>query len=316
MFCFYDCKTKKNKERIKIDRKKTFKEVGTHDGRFHADEVMATAILSKIFDIKVVRTRDKKILDQLDIVYDVGGGKFDHHGAEKVYRDNGIPFAACGLIWNEFGGEVIKKENPDLTEAEIDSIFKYVDTVLVEGIDANDNGIKPEDREIIYMNISTVLSGFNPPWYLEDKEEELFFQAVEVSKQILKNTIQRKLEVIKAKDHVISAYKNRDRMKILVLDQYCPWQETLQEIDKEENVLFTVYPNQENFAIQTVKDQEGGTRKYLPKEWAGKENQDLVKVTGVEDAVFCHTGRFLAIAASLEGIMKMAEIAIHSSDRE
>ena len=68
--------------------------------------------------------------------------------------------------------------------------------------------------------------------------------------------------------------------------------------------------------MQTVVDQEGKTRKYLPKEWAGKENKELVSATGVEDAIFCHTGRFIAVAGSIEGIIQMAEIAIDYTEEE
>ncbi|WP_073008277.1 MYG1 family protein [Clostridium amylolyticum] len=91
-----------------MDNKKQFRRVGTHDGRFHADEVMATAILKEVYEIELTRTRDENVLKTLDIVYDVGGGEFDHHGMDKIYRENGTPYAACGLIWRGFGKEVIK----------------------------------------------------------------------------------------------------------------------------------------------------------------------------------------------------------------
>lgn len=290
---------------------KSSKKVGTHDGRFHADEVMATAILKQIFEVKVIRTRDLNELSQLDIVYDVGRGKFDHHSTEKEYRENGRPFAACGLIWRHFGRKVIFKTDPSLSEEEIESVFEYVDRVLIEGIDAQDNGIKSEDQDIVYMNISTIISGFNPPWYSEKSEDESFHRAVRIAIPILKNTIRRRIGVIKAKEKVNLAYQNRKRSELLILDTYCPWEEALRDIDQQEQVLFVIYPNKENYAMQTVKDEDKETRKYLPEDWAGKESQELSKITGVEDAVFCHTGRFIAVASSFQGIEKMAEIAIH-----
>lgn len=45
-----------------MDINKEFKKVGTHSGRFHADEVMATAILKQVFEIELTRTRDPEIL--------------------------------------------------------------------------------------------------------------------------------------------------------------------------------------------------------------------------------------------------------------
>ena len=38
--------------------------------------------------------------------------------------------------------------------------------------------------------------------------------------------------------------------------------------------------------------------------------EELVAVTGVKDAVLCHTGRFIATAGSFQGIMKMDILAI------
>ena len=41
-------------------------------------------------------------------------------------------------------------------------------------------------------------------------------------------------------------------------------------------------------------------KKKLPKAWAGLRNEELAAVTGVEDAIFCHTGRFIAITNQRE----------------
>lgn len=62
--------------------------VGTHDGVFHCDEVLACAMLTRYTDTykdaEIVRSRDEKILDQCDVVVDVSGKHqppkyFDHH---------------------------------------------------------------------------------------------------------------------------------------------------------------------------------------------------------------------------------------------
>lgn len=37
--------------------------------------------------------------------------------------------------------------------------------------------------------------------------------------------------------------------------------------------------------------------------------QDLAEITVVEDAIFCHSARFIAVAKSLDGIKKMAQLA-------
>lgn len=71
----------------------------THGGKFHADDVFSTALLQILRpDIQV--TRGFVVPDDFDgIVYDVGGGMFDHHSEPRECRPNGVPTprsACCG----------------------------------------------------------------------------------------------------------------------------------------------------------------------------------------------------------------------------
>lgn len=296
-----------------IETKKPFKKVGTHHGRFHADEVMATAILKEIFDIEVVRTRDTERFKDLEIVYDVGGGEFDHHGVDKLYRDNGTPYAACGLIWNRFGKDVVTSKGLSLTEEDIDSVHKYVDRALIEGIDAIDNGLKTGEVVIPTMNISSIISGFNPTWDSEVSEDIAFNGAVQFASAVLENTLEQKFASVKAREIVVDAYEKRPRKEVMVLDAFYPWMRALKEIDKEKEVLFIIYPSKEGYLIHTIREQGGSlkARKDLPKDWAGKRDQELGGIIGIDDAIFCHTGRFIGGAGSFDSIMKMADAAVN-----
>lgn len=62
--------------------------IGTHDGCFHCDEVLAIFMLKQLPEYKnsqVLRTRDAEKLSKCDMVVDVGGVydpstlRFDHH---------------------------------------------------------------------------------------------------------------------------------------------------------------------------------------------------------------------------------------------
>jgi uncharacterized UPF0160 family protein len=44
--------------------------------------------------------------------------------------------------------------------------------------------------------------------------------------------------------------------------------------------------------------------------WAGLTGQDLSEVAGIEGAVFCHRGLFIAGNTSKEGAVKMAQKAL------
>lgn len=290
---------------------KKFKRVGTHSGRFHADEVMSTAILKELFDIEVVRSRDPGILNELDLIYDVGNGEFDHHQIDKKYREDGTPYAACGLIWNRFGRDVAVYAEPALTETDVEDLFRYVDETLIEGIDAADNGLRTCVTVIPSMNISSVIAEFNPPWDSTMSEDDAFNNAVQFASIVLRNTINQRLSVIRAGSDVLKAYNNRVRPEVLLLDRPYPWMQVLRQIDTKKEVLFVIYPRDSEYLIQTVRERDGtGDRKRLPLEWAGKRNEELNKVIGIEDAIFCHTARFIAGAGSLKSVLKMADLAI------
>lgn len=299
---------------IPIEKKKELKRVGTHNGRFHADEVMATAILKEIFDIELIRTRDEAKLKELDIVYDVGGGKFDHHDTFKECREDGIPFASCGLIWREFGRRVIRFMDPSIEEEEVEAAFTYVDKFLIKGIDALDNGVKIGEKDVPLMDISRIISGFNPQWFSERDDDEAFNEAVELASVVLDNVLKSRMAVLRSREIVQSAYEKRNYKEILVLELYCPYAESLRAIDKKSEVVYVVYPSKGNYAMQTVRDR-GSDKKPFPESWAGKRDKALVEVTGVEDSVFCHSGRFLCIARSYDGIMKLAKLAIGKPHR-
>ncbi len=54
------------------------------------------------------------------------------------------------------------------------------------------------------------------------------------------------------------------------------------------------------------------SRKSLPKSWWGSLGNDpkFKEITGVQDAFFCHKNGFLAMAASKEGAIRLAQIAL------
>jgi uncharacterized UPF0160 family protein len=291
---------------------KQFKRVGTHSGRFHADEVMSTAILKELFNFEIVRSRDPDILNELDLIYDIGEGEFDHHQHEKKYRENGTPYAACGLIWEKFGRDVILSTRSTLSEEDIEDLFYYMDRMLIEGIDASDNGLKIYTTIIPTMCISSIITEFNPPWDSCISEDSAFHDAVEFASIVLRNMLNQRLSVIMARSEVLKAYNNRIRPEILILERSYPWNRVLYQIDTEKDVLFVIYPRENEYLIQTVRKNDGtyGDRKRLPLTWAGKRGAELNKTIGIEDSIFCHSARFIAGAESLASILKMADLAI------
>jgi hypothetical protein len=69
-------------------------------------------------------------------------------------------------------------------------------------------------------------------------------------------------------------------------------------------VIFAVSPaSNGNWMVDTMPPEPGsfGQRLALPEPWAGLQAEELVKETGVADAVFVHVRRFVGAAKSRSG---------------
>jgi len=284
------------------------KTIVTHNGNFHADDVFSIAALKSLFpSFKLIRTRDSELIAKADIVIDVGGeydsdtDRFDHHqrgGAGE--RENGIPYSSFGLIWQKYGLEICQG-NQDVANA--------VDADLVSTIDAIDCGhVKGIYKGI---SLSQTISMFNPTWQEDSHFDTCFDEAVDFASRVLKRFIASANGGISAKAIVAKAIENAEDPRVIVLEKYTPWKKTVHNLSEE--ALYMVYPSQTGqWRIQTVPAELGSfeERKPLPKAWAGLSGEELQEATGIDDAMFCHNGLFIAGAESFESTMKMAAIAL------
>jgi len=286
----------------------TDKTIATHNGNFHADDVFSVAALKHIFpSFKLVRTRDSALIASADIVLDVGGeydpdaDRFDHHqrgGAGE--RENGIPYSSFGLIWQKYGLQICGGDQ-DVADA--------VDKGLVSTIDAIDCGHVEGVSQGI--SLSQTVGMFNPTWQEDSHFDSCFDEAVEFAARVLTRFIASANGGISAKAIVASAIENADDPRVIVLEKYTPWKRTV--LNLSEDALYMVYPSQTGqWRIQTVPVELGSfeDRKSLPKPWAGLSDDALKDATGIDDAMFCHNGLFIAGAESFESTMKMAAMAL------
>lgn len=279
----------------------------THGGVFHADEVMATAILSAIETVTLNRTF-RVPEDTKAFVYDIGGGNYDHHqrGGNGT-RENGVPYSSAGLIWRDFGKKLVSCEQA----------WAFVDQELIAGIDAVDNGALPSvDYPAKPASISNLISGFNPDWDSEVKPDDAFLEAVSFAQGVLARAIASAESKARAKALVDEAIEASEG-QIIVLPQFAPWQEhvLISEDPKAAEALYVVFPsNRGGYNVQAIPDAIGsfGNRKSLPEAWRGVPANDLQAVSGVSDAKFCHNSGFIGGADSLEGAMVMAKKAIEA----
>lgn len=282
----------------------------THGSLFHADEVLATAILGHVIpNLFVARVYNvPKVLDPSVIVYDIGNGPYDHH--QRVgngERDNGVPYASAGLIWRRYGHEVCKNT------ADPEDVWEYVDRFLVQGVDASDNGVLPAIKyQAQAMSVAQIVSGFYPVWDADmtpdvrglTAADYAFVRAVEFVSTILDNTIKFADAKARAKYRVEEAIDNAED-GVMVLSQYMPWKECLLKNTsaKAADIRVVVYPDKRNgYAWCTVPH-----RAEAPDAWRGLNGEALQEVTGCKTAVFVHTGGFLGGARALEDSISMAK---------
>lgn len=291
------------------------KTIATHNGKFHADDIFAVAALRMAAggSVRIVRTRDPEVIAKADYVADVGGihdpslSRFDHHqhgGAGT--RPNGIPYAAFGLVWKSLGEKI--SGSPEIAQR--------IDAKLAAPIDADDNGmlLVSSTSDTTPYGLQGILYAFRPTWKEDPKMyDDSFMQLVDLAEKVITREIRIARDGIEANTKVEAAYAASADKRLIVLDSWYPYQETL---SAHPEPLYVVAPRaaDSNWKVETVRVGAFGfeNRKSLPAEWAGLRDADLAQVTGVADAIFCHNGRFLAVAKSKEGALELARRAVDS----
>ena len=298
----------------------------THSGIFHADDVFATALLKLFFgnECNVVRTTDPEKIKMWSqrpdaIVYDIGLGQYDHHQADKEIRENGIPYAAFGLLWRRFGMAVA--DQVCLSEQSWSKFCSSIENTLVIPIDAIDNGVQIKtDQEFNLYSISSAISSFNVSWDEELEafdsnrvENEQFMRAVHFAYTVLINTIAKTVSKLKAEDRVKEFLRNA-RKGVMEMSLYLPWQEVLLSNEDPENPInFVIFPSQRGgFNVQAVPIELGSfeTRIPFPESIRGKSQKEIEEESGVSDVVFCHNSGFLANVNNIQSAYKLIEWTI------
>ncbi len=302
---------------MKTSKKKNNKiKLVTHNGSFHTDDVFACATLALMLEAKkqkfeVIRTRDEKIIQKGDYVFDVGGiykpGKnlFDHHQKSfQEKRKNGILYSSFGLVWKKYGKEIAGSEKTK----------EWIDRRLVTPVDANDNGFDLIEKkyDIFPYLIQDFFRVMRPTWRETDLNiDKMFLKSVLIAKELLLREVAYAEDTLIADEKILSIYKKTKDKRIIVLDKNYAKKEVLNKLHK---ALFIVYPREvdNSWGVEAIRKDfiSFVNKKNLPANWAGLRDQELQKISGVPDAVFCHRGLFLAVARSKNGALKLADLAL------
>ena len=302
----------------------TITHIITHSGGFHADELLSSVILTRLFQkAELRRTRDRQWLSPSPekIIYDVGAiynadvQIFDHHQRPSPLREDGQPFSSFGLIWKHYGREYLTAMNvPAYNVEEIHNIF---DTTFVLPIDLLDNGaMEPSVAgPLSVLTLPALLASFKPVF--DDPsptaDDDAFFTALPIARSFMEVAIGNFAAKLRAQSIVFEAIVKAGPSPILELPMGMPYRSALDKA-QADHILFVVNPRGNDWTLNGIKLSKDTfeQRADLPIAWAGMTDEALEDASGVKGAKFCHNARFIAVASSRKAIMKMANLAVDS----
>lgn len=288
----------------------SMKKVVTHDKGFHSDDVFAVAVLQLVYgseNLEIIRTRDEELIREADIVVDVGGeydpdaGRFDHHQKDAPQRENGVPYAAIGLVWKTYG--------ETLTTA---YAAARIDERIVRSLDAGDNGITTytvTEHNIPPVSIQAVVSSYLP---VAEKTEETYYQgfvqAVDFARAYLKRLIAYYEHDETEYDRAIGLYQAAENKQIIISDEYFAYSH-LTQFREPQLAIFPKGETDWRVYTITVDGMSFDARVSFPASWRGLRDEELESVSGITGAKFCHRSGFLFVCDSKEGAIDAAQRA-------
>lgn len=275
------------------DKLMKYKKVIFHSGVFHADEVYATAYLMILYDffgLPFPKWERKNVIspemteENGYLVYDIGGGRFDHHFPEdqKQRREDGTPYAAFGLIVREFHEGFLTQEE-----------YEAFDASWVKGIDLNDNtGCgNPAAFEIKCMN---------PTWDSPNSNTDIrVFTAISKARDTLEYIIEHIYADCHARECAETTVDIADGC--MYLEHYAP---IGKYIAPKDGIAFFGFPSNREigkYSITSVK-WKGVNKALFPKQFRGLsvKTPNFAQINFNTGLSFVHPNGFMATFDSKE----------------
>lgn len=294
----------------------------THSGGFHADELLSSVILTRLFpEAGITRSRDAAWITPGEgkIVYDVGRSYdpeariFDHHHSPNPLREDGQPYSSFGLIWKHYGRDYLRALS--VPEQDLDDIHRSFDQSFVLPVDLMDNGT-------LEPSVAGPLAGMTLPVLLEtlkpvfdergaDADDQAFAAAIPIARAFVEAAIKAKAAKRRAEAMVTEAIAAAGSLRILELPMGMPFRSAVEKAGAD-HLLFVIHPRDSDWALTTIRKSADTfeSRADLPAAWAGLTDAALEEATGVRGAKFCHNGRFIAVASTRDAVLRMADLAV------
>lgn len=283
----------------------------THSGSFDPDDVLAVAAVQLYLGVgvvKIVRSRDENIIAAADWVIDVGGKydvakhRFDHHQNGVPERANGVPYSAFGLIWKEYGKLICDSQ----------VVANDIEKNLVLAIDAADNHMmvtQSINQEVSPFEFFDVIDVLKPVRGTDETYDSEFVKAVDWARGLLKRLIAHGKANIVLQELIKKQYEAAEDKRLVIFDEPMP-RYALAGFDDVQVMVAPTPANDVTNWIATVvpiDSRKFQNRVLFPLDWAGLENDELVNVSGIEEAIFCHKERYIFVGKTRAAAIAAAE---------
>jgi uncharacterized UPF0160 family protein len=134
---------------------------------------------------------------------------------------------------------------------------------------------------------------------------------------MLSREIKRAGDYLLSRERIKKIYEQTTDKRIIILDDNYLWRRVLNDLPEP---LFVIRPIKEgnlwHVSAVKVRGEKFKNRLNLPLAWGGKSKDELVRITGIPDVLFCHRNLFMCSAGSKKAAIKLAELAINNFSTE
>ena len=297
--------------------------IGTHDGKFHTDELIAITLIRKVIpgDVNITRTRDPKLLDSCDLVVDVGhknfGKYFDHHGRDfqETHPETRFRLAATGIVWYDLRELILDSLGPFPTKEAREDAANLIFKRLILPTDADDNGqfaARPSGPQPV--TLPEIVNSFNAAASLSGNPQDSFLKCLEFVQTVIYLKMAEITRQVSENARILEEMLNapsEDRADgIFVLQQQGPWISAVLN-NWEDTLCFKVciFPGDSpnKWKIQTFPGSRCDRKamRCPAPSWMRGHQRDLSNsLTENIDVIFVHADGFIG---SVEGTLDQAK---------
>lgn len=294
----------------------------THSGGFHADELLSTVVLTRLFpQARIVRSRAAEWISPAAdrIIYDVGGQYdaaariFDHHQRGAPQREDGQPYSSFGLIWKHYGRDYLVASG--VPDNHVEAVHAALDARFVLPIDLVDNGaLAPAAAgQLAGLTLPVLLETLKPVFDASGPkvDDGAFHAALAIARALVEASVAQRAAKLRAEALVLQQIVLAGDGRVLELPMGMPFRPAIVKAGADQ-LLFVVHPRDNDWCLTGIRKADEGfeLRADLPATWAGLTGRELEAACGVEGASFCHNGRFIAAAKTREAALAMADLAV------